>query len=192
MKVLKIIGIVVVVVAVIAAITIALLPAHAHVERSIVIHAAPGQVFEELNSFETFTSWSPWARIDPNTKYEYTGAAAGVGAAMSWTSEHNEVGSGTQTIVEAEENKRIKNEMTFGGFEGKSYAEFNFTPEGENTKVTWTYDSDMSGIAKVFGVMMDGMLGPMMEEGLHSLKQVVESKPAPAKAAAADTTEQQP
>lgn len=179
MKALKILAIIIVAIIAIVALTIVFLPSHAHMERSIVINSAPGPVFQELSSFENFNKWSPWAKIDPGTQYQFTGPGSGIGAGMSWESDHDQVGSGTQKIVEAEENKRVKYEMTFGGFEGKSYAEFILTPEGEGTKVTWTYDGEMKGFMKLFGIMMDSMLGPMYDEGLRSLKQLVESKSAP-------------
>jgi carbon monoxide dehydrogenase subunit G len=147
-------------------------------ERSIVINAQPAQVFTELNSFKNFNAWSPWAAIDPNTKYEYTGPETGVGAQMSWKSEHSDVGNGAQKIIESEENKRIKNEMTFEGFDEKAYGEFILVPKGTGTKVTWMYDGDMKGVSKVFGLLMDSFLGPVFEQDLAKLKDVVEKKAA--------------
>jgi hypothetical protein len=178
MKVLKIIGIIVVIILVIIISLVLFLPPHAHIERSIVINAKPSQVFNQLNSFKNFNTWSPWAALDPNTKYEFSGPETGVGAFMSWSSENKNVGTGTQKIVESEPDSHLKNEMTFADFDGKAYAEFILVPEGDATKVTWTYDGDMSGIAKIFGLMMDKMLGPSYEQGLSKLKEVVESKPA--------------
>jgi hypothetical protein len=176
MKALKIIGIVLLSLIIIVAIVVISLPSHSHVERSIVIKASPSQVFTELNSFKNFNAWSPWAALDPNTKYEYSGPESGVGAFMSWKSDNGNVGNGTQKIIVSEAPNRIKNEMTFEGFEDKSYAEFVLTPEASETKVTWTYDGDMKGLYKIFGLMMDNMLGPTYEQGLKNLKGLVESK----------------
>lgn len=178
MKALKIIGIILAIILIAAAVVIPFLPSHAHMERSIVINAEPSKVFTMLNSFKNFNSWSPWAAIDPNTKYEFTGPESGVGAQMNWKSDHSDVGNGTQKIVESEENKRIKNEMTFEGFDGKSYAELILMPQGTGTKVTWTYDGDMKGVSKVFGLLMDSFLGPVYEQGLTKLKDVTEDKQA--------------
>src|SRR4029079_17993737 len=62
------------------------LPRKAHVERSIVTSAAPATVFEIVNGFRRFNEWSPWARLDPDTKYTYSGPETGVGARMEWSS----------------------------------------------------------------------------------------------------------
>lgn len=194
MKILKIIGIILVSLAIIVTLVVILLPSHAHIERSIVIQAKPEQIYPSLIDFKKFQSWSPWARLDPNTQYEYKGPETGVGAQMLWSSTHDQVGTGTQTIIGVEENKRVKSEMEFGGFDKKSYADLILEPEGENTKVTWTYDGDMEGVYKIFGALMDNMLGPQYEEGLNNLKQVIESAPAaPAPpVATADSTQVQP
>ncbi|HEY8934860.1 MAG TPA: SRPBCC family protein [Cyclobacteriaceae bacterium] len=177
MKALKIIGIIIIVIFLIVISLVLFLPPHAHVERSIVINAKPAQVFNQLNSFKNFNTWSPWAALDPNTKYEYSGPETGVGAFMSWSSEDKNVGSGTQKIIESEPDSHLKNEMTFGDFDGKAYAEFMLAPEGNATKVTWSYDGDMSGMYKILGLIMDKMLGPQYELGLSNLKKVVESQP---------------
>ncbi|HTJ50698.1 MAG TPA: SRPBCC family protein [Cyclobacteriaceae bacterium] len=178
MKALKIIGIIIVIIFAIILSLVLFLPPHSHIERSIVINAKPSQVFNQLNSFKNFNTWSPWAALDPNTKYEFSGPETGVGAFMSWSSENKNVGSGTQKIVESEPDSHLKNEMTFSDFDGKAYAEFILVSEGDATKVTWTYDGDMSGMYKIMGLMMDKILGPSYEQGLSKLKEVVESKPA--------------
>lgn len=175
MKALKIIGIGIAIIVIIGAVVVAFLPSHAHMERSVVIKAQPEAVFTQLNSFKNFNTWSPWAAIDPNTKYEYTGPETGVGATMSWKSDDSNVGNGTQKIIESEPNNHVKNEMSFEGYNDKSYAEFILTPEGEGTKVTWTYDGNMSGVSKIFGALMDSFLGPHYEKGLAKLKDVMEN-----------------
>jgi hypothetical protein len=175
MKALKVTGIIIGTLIVIVVLLVVLLPAHSHMERSTVIGAPPAQVFAKLNSFKSFNTWSPWADLDPNTRYEYSGPEQGVGASMSWNSDNKNVGSGTQKIVESETNRHIKNEMTFGDMEGTSYANFELSAQGDSTRITWTYDGDMSGLGKIFGLMMDQMLGPSYEKGLAKLKNDVES-----------------
>jgi hypothetical protein len=177
MKALKITGIILAALVILGVIVVTLLPAHSHMERAIVINAQPAQIFPKINSFKNFNDWSPWAGIDPNTRYEYSGPETGVGAAMNWYSDHKDVGNGFEKIIESEENKRVKNELVFEGFD-KTYAEFILTPQGDSTTVTWTFDGDMKGIGKVFGLMMDKMIGPDYEKGLAKLKDLVENEPA--------------
>ncbi len=98
---------------------------------------------------------------------------------MSWYSDHEDVGTGTQRIVESVKDELVVTKLEYGGFEGDFQATFKLEPEGDKTRVTWTYDADMEGntLARFFGLFMDDMLGPFYEEGLRNLKHVVESKP---------------
>ena len=174
MKIVKILLIIVAVIAVIILGSIMVLPSESHVERSTVIDAPRSEVYAALNGFENFNKWSPWAQIDPeNTKYSFEGPSTGVGSKMSWKSDNSDVGSGSQEIVESSDSK-IKVEMYFEGFDDPAYAAYVLEDEGSGTKVTWTFDTELSGIGKIWGVMMDGMLGPQYEEGLSNLKGMIE------------------
>lgn len=154
------------------------LPSKVHVERSIVINAPAAKVFNEVNSLQKWGAWDPWQAKDPNVQNEYSGPESGVGNKNSWTSSHKEVGSGSQTIVESIPNEKIVSELDFGN-EGKGSGFFNFSAEGEGTKVVWGMEADlgMNPIAKYFGLMMEGMVAPDFEKGLSNLKAHVESLP---------------
>ncbi|MCG3167539.1 MAG: hypothetical protein POELPBGB_03331 [Bacteroidia bacterium] len=159
-----------------------LLPSKVHVERSIVINAPASKIFAEVNSLQKWTAWDPWSKKDPNIQDIYTGPESGVGNTNTWKSDHKDVGSGSQTITESVPNETIKSKMLFGDA-GEEYGEaagfFNFTAEGENTKVVWGMDMDlgMNPMARYFGLMMDGSVGKDFEQGLTNLKAHVESLP---------------
>lgn len=185
MKVIKIVGIVVLAIVAIAVVSVSVMSPRSHMERSTIIQAQPAAVYEELISFQNFNTWSPWSTIDPEAKYTFEGPPSGVGAKMSWESDNENLGDGSQWIIEAQENRRVKTGMQFAGIEGNFTAEFVLEPaEGSSTKVTWTYDGDVSNtgamnaaMGKFFGAFTDSMLGPQFEQGLVALKRRVESKP---------------
>jgi uncharacterized protein YndB with AHSA1/START domain len=179
MKVLKIIGIVLVAIILIGVIAVSLQPAQGHVEKSIVINASPAKVYNELNSFKSFKEWSPWAKMDPGAQYTFEGPEAGVGAKMNWAGE--KVGKGSQWIEESVENQKIRCGLAFEGYDGKAWADFIISPEGEGTQLKWTYDGSNDGMAgKTMWLVMGTMLDGQYEEGLADLKKYVESIPAPA------------
>jgi carbon monoxide dehydrogenase subunit G len=185
MKALKIVGIVILAIVAIAVVCVSVMSPRSHMERSIVINAQPAAVYEELTSFKNFNTWSPWATIDPTAKYTFEGPESGVGAKMSWVSDDKNLGEGSQWIIETEQNRRVKTGMKFGGVEGSFTAEFILEPTEGGTKVTWTYDGDVSNtsamnaaMGKFFGAFTDSVLGPQYEQGLTALKRRVESKPA--------------
>lgn len=187
MKALKTLGFAFAGVVAVIAIVLVFKSPQSHMQRSVVIQAPPASVYQQLISFKNFNTWSPWAKLDPNTRYTYEGPESGVGARMSWVSENPNVGTGSQWIVEAVENKMVKNGMAFGDMKGDYFATLELEEVPEGTKVTWHYDGDVketgmvnSALGKAFGLFIDLALGPFYEDGLTSLKQVVESQPVPA------------
>lgn len=180
MKILEKILMAIVVLLVIVLVIGFLAPQQVTLERSITINSNSSAIFDEMSSMKSFNSWSPWATIDPEgTTYQYKGPEMGVGSQMSWTSEHPDVGTGDQEIVEMEKNKKVRTKILFGGFDEPSYANVILNPSDAGTDVTWTFEGDMGSnpMNKIFGLMMDTFLGPSYEEGLANLKRVVEAKP---------------
>jgi effector-binding domain-containing protein len=180
MKILiKIIKIIVIIIVAIGLIGF-FIPSDAYLERSITINASATSVFEEVNDVEKINPWAPWQRIDPDgTTYVFTGSTTGLGRKMSWESDHPDVGTGSQEIILLEENKKVRTELYFGNMEGASYSDIILLQDGEQTKVTWTYEGDMGSnpFFHYFTLMMDSMIGPSYEDGLNMLKERVESKP---------------
>jgi hypothetical protein len=151
-----------------------LLPRQVHVERSIVINAPQAQMFEALNSFKRFNEFSPWAALDPNTQYTYEGPESGVGAKMRWVSSSDDVGSGTNEIVESKAPDFIRTKLDFGG--QLAEATFTFEPADGATRVTWSFDGDLGDnpVMRFVGLMFDKWIGGDYEKGLARMKQVME------------------
>lgn len=195
MKILKIVGIVILSLFAVVLIIVSLLSPEAHMERSVVVNAPSTVVFQQVASFDKFNKWSPWTKMDPEAKQTIEGPTTGVGAKMSW--DGPQTGKGSQWTVAFEENKRVKNAMAFEGMEGEIFAEFVLEEVQDGTKVTWKYDSDVTGtsflnaaFSKLFyAFMLEGMLGDQYQQGLSDLKKLVENEPLPAQeATSADST----
>ena len=176
MKVLKIILFVVVLLAGIVLAVAAFLPAEYHVSRSIEINKPVDLVFNTIDNFKDRPAWDPWLSQDPDAEVTYAGPDSGVGASYSWKGKI--IGAGKLTVMEVEENKSIKSKLEF--FEPKMAASqiwWQLEPTANGTKATWTNRGDLSyPIERLFGPMLDGMLGPDFEKGLINLKKVVEEK----------------
>ena len=177
MKALKIIGITLLVIILIIVGYGMTLSGEAHLERSIVINAPVEKVFKEVNTFRTIASWSPWAKLDPEMTTEFSGSSSGVGAKYAWESEVQEVGVGSQEILESRKNEYVKNKMEFG-IDGDFYAEFMLEPVEAGTNLTWSYNGKVESLFwKLLLSGIEGQLGPMYEEGLVNLKTFVEGLP---------------
>ncbi len=170
-----------IVVVVVAAILVAFaLPRHAVVARSVEIAAPPSAIFPLVGDLRRFNEWSPWADIDPETVYTFTGPIDGVGQTLNWQSEDERVGHGAISIAAIEPDGRVDMVVDFGR-EKTALAAMVLAPTGGGTRVVWSLDIDLgfNPIARYFGMMMDGMVGPDYEKGLARLKAVAEAPPSP-------------
>lgn len=152
-----------------------LLPREAAVERSIVIDAQPETIFTLINGFERYNEWSPWADIDPDTRYEYGGPATGVGAWMTWHSDDPNAGSGRQEIISSQPYRSVGIDLSFDGM-GTAQTGFVLEPADGGTSVVWMFHTDFGYNLpmRLMGPFFDRMLGPDYEKGLAKLKEVVE------------------
>lgn len=177
MKFLKITGIVVGSIVALIALAFLLLPSQVEIERKTTINTNPKRVFHLVNSMKKFNDWSPWYDLDPDARYFYEGPDEGVGAKLLWESEKEDVGKGTMWIVESLPNEYLKSGLKFEGFD-TSYTAMRLEKISENeTRVSWTMESNLSGFTKVFGLFLDGMVGPDYEKGLENLKALAEKEP---------------
>ena len=149
-----------------------LLPAKTRIERSAVIAATPEKVFPLISTSQGFNRFNPFKDSDPDLKIAYFGPDSGPGAAFSWKGKE---GAGSQTISHLEANRHVVMQLDLGAM-GRPVQAFTLEPAKSGTKVTWSLDADfgINPIARVFGLFMDGMLGPVYERGLANLSKVVE------------------
>lgn len=152
-----------------------LLPSQAKVARSIEIAAPPAKVFDLLNGYKRYNEWSPWYERDPQAKYTLAGPETGKGARMSWSSTKDDVGSGSQEIVESVPGKLVRTKLDFGDM-GTAIAGFQLEPAGTGTRVTWDFTSELGNnpMMRWMGLMFDRWIGADYEKGLANLKKVAE------------------
>jgi hypothetical protein len=100
-----------------------------------------------------------------------------VGALFKWAG-NNQVGEGTMTITESRPSELIRIKLEFlKPFAATNASEFTFTPQGNQTVVTWSMSGKNNLIGKAMSLVMncDKMVGGQFERGLASMKSVVES-----------------
>lgn len=152
------------------------LPKSYVVKRERRIPAPIDTVFKYATDFQYWGLWSPWEKADPEAEYSLSENTQGIGSWMEWKGE--KVGEGklttTNIIVNQElvytlEFKEPQQSMSTGGM--------YFQGDSTETRIQW-YDTGKASwpIGRIFGVMMDGMIGPDFEAGLAGLDSVVMSK----------------
>ncbi len=151
------------------------LPKDVAVARSIEIDATPDQIFPHVNSLKAGAEWSPWLGRDPEVQLTYSGPDAGVGAKLDWTSDHPQVGNGSQIISASVPDKQVTTDLDFGDM-GSAVAVFELVENAGKTTVTWGFETDLGSnpVARWMGLMMDKWVGGDYEAGLSNLKSLVE------------------
>ncbi len=175
---LKKIALVLVLLVVAFFIFVATRPSEFRIARSIKISAPPAEVFAHVNDFHKWDAWSPWVKVDPAAKVTFEGPAEGEGAIFKWAG-NNEVGEGSMLLTESKPNEFVRIQLNFlKPFAGTAQSEFTFKPEGDQTMVTWSMAGKNNFVAKAVCLFMDcdKMIGDKYNEGLASMKSVVEGK----------------
>ena len=149
------------------------------VSRTTLVHAKMPVVFEQFNSMENRISWSPWERQDSTMVTTLGTTRSGVGAEYSWTSSNS--GNGSLRYTEVVPEQLIQSEVFFGMGEDEEPTQelIIFSQSEDGVKVTWEIHMDMGGnpFSRLMGRYMDDMLGPTLENGLASMKEISENAP---------------
>jgi len=146
--------------------------------RSAKFVAPPEKIFPHVNDLHLWEGWSPWAKLDPNSKSSFEGPAAGTGAVMKWEG-NSRIGVGKMTITDSQPSNVVRFRLDFEKpMKSTQTAEFSFLPEDGGTLVTWSMSGKNSTMGRVMGLFMncEKMIAGQFDKGLANLKTVVESR----------------
>jgi hypothetical protein len=150
-------------------------PDTVHYERSIAINAAPSAILPHITDFRKWSDWSPWEKLDPGMKREFSGAQSGAGAKYCWSG-NGKAGEGSMELLGASDDG-VQIDLRFvRPFRNECTTWFRMAPQGVGTKVTWTMDGPNTFMGKLMGtfINMDKMVGKDFETGLADLKTLAE------------------
>lgn len=178
MKVLKVTGLVLVGIIVLALIAGLFIDGKYAVEREVTINKPKLEVYDYVKYLKNQNNYSVWAKTDPAMKKEFTGEDGTVGFISAWDSENPDVGKGEQKIIKIADGERIDYELHFiKPFEATDYAYMTTEAVSDNqTKVKWGFNGEMKypmNLMMLF-MNMEKMLAPDLENGLSSLKGIME------------------
>ena len=175
-KLLRILIFILVLMAVLAIAAMFLSPKKLAFEESISIDAPAMTVFNLVNDFKQWENWSPWMELDPDAINTYTDKSKGVGAKWEWKG-NDKVGEGAQIIKESEPGKLVKTALTFSGWDGESYSDWKFTPDGDKTKVSWDFDGAKTPfVLRPINLVMKSGLKKTYVKGLNKIKKIAEDR----------------
>lgn len=147
------------------------------VERSLLINAPAGRIYELIADFRRWRDWSPWEGLDAELQRTYSGSESGTGAVYQWSG-NRKAGQGSMAITEDIEPKRVRIDLLFEKpFKSRNDMVLAIQPEDSGSRVIWTMTGQRTFMVKVMGIVksMDNFIGPDFEKGLLQLKSVAES-----------------
>ncbi len=153
------------------------LPATSRFVVSAEIDAPPATVFALVNDMRRRQLWSSINASDPNARIEFSGAARGVGASVSWNGAV--AGSGTETIVESRAFDYVESLINAGEpGEARSWFEIALGASGSSVvRRGFEHAYGFNLVGRYFGLFVTGVLRRDYEAGLARLKDAAESLP---------------
>jgi hypothetical protein len=148
------------------------LPKETVVQRSVIINAPIGAVFNNINNLKNHETWDPWQAEDKTMKIMYGTVTEGTGASYGWTSG---MGDGTLTITESVTNRSIKVELDFKD-RRTMRGRWDFTPMGQGVLVSEKAVNKAGACicARYIYLVTDAEIGRHFTKGLKMLKEVSE------------------
>lgn len=171
MKFLKILGLILLTVIVIILVSGLFIKKEFEFEMTKEMAIPRDKVWENVVYFKNHDKWSQWRKMDPNMKVEITGIDGTPGAKMSWTSDHDDVGNGSQTILNVSGSDRVDSKLEL---EGRGEANTYFSVVGDSTrcKVTWSLKMNAPYPFNTFMQLRgDKMMNEMFKTGLDMLEK---------------------
>ena len=150
-------------------------PNTVHYERSTIVNAPPERILPHILDFHKWAAWSPWEKVDPGMKRDYSGAASGRGAKYAWSG-NGKAGEGSMEVMEVTSNAVNVDLRFIKPFKNECDVWFRCVPEAESTRLTWTMEGPNLFMGKVMSLFMnmDKMIGKDFESGLADLKKQAE------------------
>ena len=145
------------------------------IQREIIIPASKQKVFDYVKHIKNQDHYNKWVMMDPNMKKEFKGSDGTVGFIYAWDG-NKKAGQGEQEIKEITEGERISTEVRFvrpfAGVSGSQIATEYMS--GNQTKVKWSFASNMKYPMNIMILFINKMLGKDMETSLSNLKAILE------------------
>lgn len=166
-------------------VALVLLAAHSRpdrmdVARTGLITAPIDVVFDQVDDFRSWQTWSPWADLDPAQVVTYEGPETGPGAAYRWAG-NDDVGSGRMEVIEEDPPRRIAWRLVFTApFQDQASTTMTLEAVEAGTRVTWRLEGDNTFTEKLADLFLgfDARIGADFERGFLRLDGVARAAAA--------------
>ncbi len=156
------------------AIYVAVQPNEFEFSRSKVINAPASVLYDKVNEFKEWPSFSPWLEQDKEAALTYGEKSSGIGGNYSWKGDI--LGEGSMKTTNTVENVSLSQHISFiKPFESESDINWTFEPTDNGTNVTWNMKGKQDFMTKFYTTFMGSIednTGPDFERGLFKLDSI--------------------
>lgn len=156
------------------------LPSHREVEHSMETNHPVRQVYDTIDGFKRFGDWNPLRQHDPKVRYTLSGPAKGVGAALDYSSpDPLGVGKGRWELVESEQDKRVKFNITNESYGTNKVSEITLDDKGKTVDITQHYSVDYGWdlLGRYAGLYVNRTVGEDLKRGVGNLVGLLATMP---------------
>ncbi len=141
------------------------------IKKSIIIKVPKNIVFNYINDYRNWESWSSWKEDDGATKFSYPILTAGKGASYRW---ENASSQGNSKTINLKTDVFIEQKSAFNNNEYISKISIKDTIGG--TKLEWTNKGDVSVFTKFYATFSGGVqnyIEKIFNRNINNLKVVL-------------------
>ncbi len=173
-----------VIVFVLALVFAVFLPSHRHIERSVEVSSPARQIFDVVDGFRTYPSWTALRAYDSRVQLNFDGPALGPGAKVNWTSTDTRIGNGSLTVASnpaPQQDSQVTWDVVnpWRGENKHFTVDINPATNGKTAHITMGYDVDFGWdlYGRYTGMYLDGDPATQIQFQLGALQNMLATFP---------------
>lgn len=151
------------------------LPPTFKVTRTMRINNSAAGIYPYLNTIERWPEWTILNKSkDATILYSFSGPERGIGGAMTFDGE--KLGNGKIIITDSERDHSLNFELKLNEEQVTFHGVIFLEPKSSGTDVTITMEGDVGFhlVNRYVILMMDQVIGPILDENLQNLQSLSE------------------
>ena len=157
------------------------LPDHRHIERSTEVSSPVRQIYDVINGFHSYPSWTALRSYDPKVQLNLIGPDQGNGSSVNWVSGDVRLESGSYTITNAQQDKSVDWDIVnnWRGENKKFVIEINPKPNGKTVTIKMGFDVDYGWdlMGRYSGMYLEGDPATQIQIHLQRLQDMLATFP---------------
>jgi hypothetical protein len=161
-----------IIVAVLGVVFAVSLPDHRHIERTAEVSSPVRQIFDVINGFRPYPTWTALRAYDPRVQLNLVGPDSGDGSSINWVSGDQRLASGSYTVSNSQQDQSVQWDVVNNWQGQNKHFTFEIKPaqNGKTVRVTMGYDVDYGWdlMGRVSGMYLEG--DPATQIQIHLTK----------------------